>query len=119
METAHGPIKRIYAAFYESPTGNRPVREWLLTLAKPDRQIVGEDIATVEFGWPIGMPVCRPLGQGLWEVRSSLSGNRIARVIFSIAGDRMVLLHGFIKKSQKTPAGDLELARKRWKELDQ
>lgn len=67
-----------------------------------------------EQGWPIGMPVCRPLGQGLHEVRTTLD-NRIARVLFGIAGDEMVLLHGFIKKSQKTPKAELELARNRWK----
>jgi phage-related protein len=111
-------IKRIYAAFYESAAGNVPVREWLLSLDKADRQIIGEDIATVEFGWPIGMPVCRPLGQQLWEVRSTITGNRIARVLFSIAGSRMVILHGFIKKTQKTPDADLALARKRLKEIE-
>jgi phage-related protein len=112
-------IKRIYAAFYESPSGRLPVREWLLSLDKADRQVIGEDIATVEFGWPIGMPVCRPLGQQLWEVRSSLSGNRIARVIFSIAGSRMLLLHGFVKKTAKTPPADLVLARRRLKEIEE
>jgi len=95
------------------------VREWLLSLDKADRQILGADIATVEFGWPIGMPVCRPLGQQLWEVRSSLPGNRIARVLFSITGDRMLLLHGFVKKTQKTPPADLALARKRLKEIEE
>jgi phage-related protein len=112
-------IKRIYAAFYESPSGKTPVREWLLSLDKTDRRIIGEDIATVEFGWPVGMPVCRPLGQQLWEVRSSLTGNRIARVLFSIASDRMVLLHGFVKKTQKTPPTDLALARKRLREIEE
>lgn len=111
-------IKRIYAAFYENAAGNVPVRDWLLSLDKADRQIIGEDIATVEFGWPIGMPVCRPLGQQLWEVRSTITGNRIARVLFSIAGSRMVILHGFIKKTQKTPDADLALARKRLKEIE-
>lgn len=95
------------------------MREWLLSLDKADRQILGADIATVEFGWPIGMPVCRPLGQQLWEVRSSLPGNRIARVLFSITGDRMLLLHGFVKKTQKTPPADLALARKRLKEIEE
>jgi phage-related protein len=71
------------------------------------------DIKTVEFGWPIGMPVCRPLGEGLYEVRSDLSQNKIGRVLFYIDSEsRMVLLHGFIKKSQKAPTADLELARK-------
>jgi phage-related protein len=90
------------------------VREWLRSLSPiEDRKQIGVDIKTVEFGWPIGMPVCRPLGAGLYEVRSSLSQNRIARVLFYIdAKGRMVLLHGFIKKTQKTSPADLELARK-------
>jgi phage-related protein len=73
---------------------------------------IGEDIRTVELGWPIGMPVCRALGKGLYEVRTRLR-DRIARVCFTIDGDEMILLHGFIKKSQTTPLADLELARKR------
>jgi phage-related protein len=73
----------------------------------------------VEYGWPVGMPVCRPLKQGLWEVRSSLSDGRTARVIFCIQNERMVLLHGFIKKSQKTPLPDLDLALGRKKEVEQ
>jgi phage-related protein len=73
----------------------------------------------VEYGWPVGMPVCRPLGQALWEVRSNLPGNRTARVIFCILQGRMVLLHGFVKKTQKTPDEDLALARGRMKEIDQ
>jgi phage-related protein len=73
----------------------------------------------VEYGWPVGMPVCRPLKQGLWEVRSSLSDGRTARVIFCIQNERMILLHGFIKKSQKTPLPDLDLALRRKKEVEQ
>jgi phage-related protein len=73
----------------------------------------------VEFGWPIGMPLCRPLGGGLWEIRSSLDGNRIARVIFCVASDCMVLLHGFIKKTERTPRVELDLARRRQKEIEQ
>ncbi|NJM99725.1 MAG: type II toxin-antitoxin system RelE/ParE family toxin [Phormidesmis sp. RL_2_1] len=75
-----------------------------------DRKTIGADIKTVEFGWPIGMPTCRPMGKGLYEVRSSVAGNRIARVLFCIHNGQMVLLHGFIKKSQKTPKQDLDLA---------
>jgi len=77
-----------------------------------DRKRIGEDIKTVEFGWPIGMPVCKPLGDGMYEVRTRLAQNRIARVLFYIdKSSRMVLLHGFIKKSRSTPHDDLELAR--------
>ena len=90
------------------------MREWLRSLSPiADRKQIGIDIKTVEFGWPIGMPVCKALGDGLYEVRSSLSRNQIARVLFYIdAKSRMVLLHGFIKKTQKTPRAELELARK-------
>ena len=88
----------------------------MLDLDKADRQAVGIDIKTVEFAWPIGMPVCRAMGGGLYEVRTSLSSNRIVRVLFCIEGNNMVLLHGFIKKTQKTPKQDLELAKARYKE---
>lgn len=104
--------KKITAVFFVQKAGGEPVREWLWSLSPGDRKKVGDDIRTVEFGWPIGMPVCRPLGKGLYEVRTSLK-NRIARVLFAIEGDDMVLLHGFIKKSQATPAADLDLARDR------
>jgi phage-related protein len=106
-------VKRLPAAFYELPSGHVPVREWLRSLDKTDRKIVGEDIKDVEFSWPIGMPLCRPLGKGLWEVRSDLTQGRIARVLFCIHEGRMVLLHAFIKKTQKTPDADLNLATKR------
>ena len=100
------------AVFYRSESGAEPVRDWLRSLDKQDRFRIGTDIKTVEFGWPIGMPTCRPLGHGLYEVRTSL-GNRIARVLFCIGDGRMILLHGFIKKSRKTPKADLDLARTR------
>lgn len=106
------------AAFYQNANGRHPVREWLKQLGAEDRRSIGADIATVEYGWPIGMPTCRALGQGLWEVRSTLPRNRIARVIFALVRNEMVLLHGFIKKTQKTPAQDLELSRKRLKEIE-
>jgi phage-related protein len=110
--------KKLQARFYEIPSGRKPVREWLLELDAEDRRIIGYDVETVEFGWPIGMPVCRPLGDGLWEVRSQLSKGTIGRIIFCIVNGEMVLLHGFVKKTQKTPVPELELARKRQRELD-
>ncbi len=110
--------KKITGRFYASANGRRPVREWLLELTKTDRRIIGKDIQKVEFGWPIGMPYCRPLGHGLWEVRSDLTGGRIARVIFCIADGEMVLLHGFEKKTQKTPTRDIELALKRKQDIE-
>jgi phage-related protein len=109
--------KKITARFYVTAAGTKPVREWLLELSRADRRVVGKDIQKVEFGWPIGMPYCRGLGTKLWEVRSDLPGGRITRVIFSIVGGEMILLHGFEKKSQKTPAHDIELASKRRREI--
>jgi phage-related protein len=103
--------------FLRPRAGSGPVREWLKGLPSDDRKIVGEDIKDVEFAWPIGMPLCRSLGRGLWEVRSTLTQGRIARVLFCEHEGRMILLHAFIKKTQKTPAGDLELAIKRKKEI--
>jgi phage-related protein len=105
--------KRVPAIFFRTEAGGEPVRNWLKGLpSSEDRKRIGEDIKTVEFGWPIGMPVCRPLGDGIYEVRTSLAQNRIARVLFYIdKKGRMVLLHGFIKKTRKTLDEDLELAR--------
>ena len=108
-------LKRLPARFYRSDSGKEPVREWLRRLSPVDRRIIGEDIKDVEFSWPIGMPLVRSLGGGLWEVRSSLTRGRIARVLFIVTEEWMVLLHGFVKKSQKTPSKDLELARRRMK----
>ena len=106
-------LKRLPAYFYRSDTGREPVREWLKDLEPEDRKVIGEDIKDVEFAWPIGMPLVRSLGRELWEVRSNLPHGRIARVVFCIERERMVLLHGFVKKSQKTPQHDIDLALKR------
>jgi phage-related protein len=111
-------LKKLQARFFETGTGRKPVKDWLLDLARDDRRVVGKDIQKVEFGWPIGMPYCRPLGHGLWEVRSDLTDGTIARVLFCIMAGEMVLLHGFIKKTQKTPAKEIDLALKRKRELD-
>ena len=108
------PAKKIKVVFYCGEGGAEPVREWLKTLGRTDRKAIGDDIRVVEFGWPIGMPVCRPLGQGLYEVRTTLR-NRIARTLFAIVDGEMVLLHGFIKKTQVTPRSDLDIARTRLK----
>lgn len=98
--------------FFCTDAGNEPVREWLVGLPKEHRRLIGTDIKTAQFGWPIGMPVVRKLETGLWEVRTTLD-DTIARVIFTVVGAEMVLLHGFIKKSQKTPPADLKTARQR------
>jgi phage-related protein len=112
--------KILPAIFYRTAMGAEPVRKWIKTLSREDKRIVGTDIATVEVGWPIGMPTCRPLAsrRGLWEVRSSLTQNRIARILFVVYRGQMVLLHGFIKKTQQTPEEDLDLAVKRQKEVE-
>lgn len=89
-----------------------------MDLSSEDRLAIGTDIKTVEYGWPIGMPVCRAMGHGLFEVRSNISNKRIARVLFFVYENKMVLLHGFIKKSQKSPKQDLELALKRKQEVE-
>lgn len=108
------PILRVL--FYRTAAGREPVREWLRDLDRDARKTIGEDVKTVQFGWPLGMPLVRSLGESLWEVRSRLRDS-IARIIFMTEGDRMVLLHGFTKKSQKTPPKDLALARRRAAEL--
>jgi phage-related protein len=103
--------------FYRTAGGAEPVLDWLRGLPVEDRRAIGTDLATVQFGWPIGMPLCRPLGNGLWEVRSTLPSRRIARLLFFVHEGRIGVVHGFIKKTQKTPANDLDLGRKRMKEM--
>ncbi|MCB8942997.1 MAG: type II toxin-antitoxin system RelE/ParE family toxin [Ardenticatenaceae bacterium] len=100
-------------SFFRTSRGREPVREWLKSLEQEDRKAIGEDIKLVQFRWPLGMPLVRKLEANLWEVRSNLSNNRIARVLFTVHEDQIALLHGFIKKSQKTPINDLELGRSR------
>lgn len=113
------PRKILQAAFFVTDTGKRPVRDWLMELTPQDRKSIGEDIATLEFCWPIGKPKCSPIQgvKGLYEVRSSISSGRIARVLFVLIGNQMVLLHGFVKKTQKTPDKELKLAIARMKEV--
>ncbi len=114
-ETDHRkPILSV--VFYATSTGNEPVRDWLLGLSRDGRRTVGLDIKTAQYGWPIGMPLIRKLEPGLWEIRSHI-GDGIARVLFTVMGDTMVLLHGFLKKSQKTPAIDMKTAKQRMADL--
>jgi phage-related protein len=108
-------LKRLPARFYRTPNGREPVRDWLKELPPEDRRIIGEDIKDVEFAWPLGLPLVRSLGRNLWEVRCSLTQGRIARIIFCVTHSQMVLLHGFIKKTQKTPIQEIDLALKRMK----
>jgi phage-related protein len=107
---------RLRVVFYKTDTGKEPVRDWLKSLPAQEKKTIGQEIKTVQFGWPLGMPIVRKLEKDLWEVRSHLP-NRIARVLFTVDDGIMVLLHGFIKKSQKTPSRDLTLARKRLQAL--
>src|SRR5205809_454669 len=107
--------QRLDAVFFRLGSGGEPVREWLKNLPKDERKAIGEDIAYVQFKWPIGRPRVDRLRGRVWEVRTSLA-NRIARTLFAVEGRQMVLLHGFIKKTQQTPNSDIELAEKRFKE---
>lgn len=108
--------RKLEAVFFKSDQGNEPVREWLLSLSKADRKAIGDDILKVQYCWPIGMPLVENLGNGLWEVRTRLK-DRIARTLFCVDGATMALLHGFIKKTRKTPKQELDLAIRRMKQL--
>ena len=110
-------LKPIPLVFWKSASGREPVRDWLNELPRDDQRVIGRDIAKVQFGWPVGLPLCKPLAGGLWEVRSSLPSRREGRVLFGFYDKTLVALHAFIKKSQKTPLADLTLARERFKEL--
>ncbi|KYC43630.1 hypothetical protein WA1_00195 [Scytonema hofmannii PCC 7110] len=110
--------KRVPASFYQNENGVEPVRDWLKGLDADERRLIGIDIKTVEYGFPIGMPTCRLMGDGLYEVRTNLPQGRKARVLFCIHEGNMVLLHGFIKKTQKTPKKDLDLARERKQQVE-
>ena len=114
----HASGKKIPLRFFQSSDGAEPVRDWLKGLDVIDRHAIGLDLMRAQWRWPVGMPLCRPLGQGLWEVRTDLQSRRIARVLFCVEEGELVALHGFIKKTQKTPDAELELARKRRKELN-
>jgi len=109
--------RRIPALFYRTPAGGDVVLDWLRGLDEDDRQVIGLDLMRVQYRWPVGMPLCRPLGNGLWEVRTSLPSGRIARMLFCVRNAHIVVLSGFIKKTQKTPDDELNLARKRMKEF--
>ena len=114
-DSTRGP-RKIPLVFFRTTAGTEPVRDWLLGLDAADRKAVGLDLMKVQYGWPVGMPLCRSLGQGLWEVRTTLPSNRIARVIFCFADGELVALTGFIKKTQKTPPQEIATALKRKQE---
>jgi len=108
------PILDVY--FFETDTNNEPVREWLRKLKAIDKKAIGEDLKTIQFGWPLGMPLARHIDGDIWELRCKLSDG-IARVLFVLDGNAMILIHAFVKKQQKTPRPDLDLARSRVKQL--
>lgn len=110
-------LQRIPLRFWKSDSDREPVREWLNTLPLEDRRILGRDMAKVQFGWPIGLPLCRPLKDGLWELRSTLPSRREARILFGFHEGLLIALHGFIKKSRETPKHELKIARERLNEV--
>ena len=111
-----GRLHPLVVRFWRSAAGREPVRDWLNELSDQDRRILGRDIGKVQYGWPLGLPLCRSLGDGLWEIRSSLPRRREVRVLFGFSGEVLVLLHVFMKKSQKTPPAEMRVAQERLKE---
>jgi phage-related protein len=112
------PPRKVPLVFFRNDAGGEPVREWLKGLDELDRRAIGMDLLRAQWRWPIGMPLCRPLGKGLWEVRTGLARNRVARVLLCFYQNCLVALHGFIKKTRATPEDELTLARRRQKELE-
>lgn len=110
-------LTKIPVLFYRTAAGAEIVRDWLRSLDEADRHAIGQDLMRVQFRWPIGMPLCRPMRDGLWEVRSTLPRGRIARVLFGVHDGAIIVLSGFIKKTQKTPDDELKLAQRRFKEF--
>jgi phage-related protein len=111
------PPEAMPVVFYRTARGGEPVRDWLKGLPVEDRRRIGHDLAVLQYGWPVGMPLCRSLGGGLWEVRSNLPSRRIARLLFFVHQGRIGIVHGFVKKTQRTPPEDLALARQRMQEM--
>ena len=112
------PPHKIPLIFFESQSGSEPVRDWLRELPEGERQAIGRDLLRAQWRWPVGMPLCRPMGNGLWEIRTDLPTKRTARVLICLHRNHLVALHGFIKKTRATPEDDLALARRRQKELE-
>jgi phage-related protein len=111
--------RKIQLVFFRNNAGAEPVREWLRRLDDAERRAIGTDLLRAQWRWPVGMPLCRPMGKGLWEVRTDLPSSRTGRVLICVYQGCLVALHGFIKKTRATPEDDLRLARKRQKELEQ
>jgi phage-related protein len=112
-----GRLQPIPLNFWRSSSGREPVRDWLTAMEKADRETIGDDLRKLQFGWPLGMPLVRKLANRIWEVRSTLGTRREARLLFTATEERIVVLTGFIKKTQKTPPGEINLAQRRLKEL--
>ena len=112
------PPQKIPLIFFRTAAGSEPVREWLKGLDGEERQAIGKDLLRAQWRWPVGMPLCRPMGSGLWEVRTDLPTKRTARVLLCLYREHLVALHGFIKKTRAAPDEDLAMARKRQKELE-
>ena len=110
--------KKVPLIFFRTLRESEPVREWLKELPEADRHAIGKDLLRAQWRWPVGMPLCRPLGNGLWEIRTDLSSKRTARVLFCFHREHLVALHGFIKKTRATPNQELTLARNRKEELE-
>ncbi len=115
-----GDVKaqKIPLIFYRTAAGSEPVRKWLKELDEMDRQTIGKDLLRAQWRWPVGMPLCRPMGNGLWELRTDLPTKRTARVLLCLYHEHLVALHGFIKKTRTTPETEMATARKRQKELE-
>lgn len=110
--------QKIPLVFYRTSAGGEPVREWLKGLDGGERQAIGKDLMRAQWRWPVGMPLCRPMGSGLWEIRTDLPTKRTARLLLCLYHKHLVVLHGFIKKARTIPEADLAVARRRQKELE-
>ena len=110
--------RKIQLVFFRNNAGSEPVREWLKGLDEVERRAIGTDLLRAQWRWPVGMPLCRSMEKGFWEVRTDLPVNRTARVLICFYQGCLVALHGFIKKTRATPEDELTLARKRQKELE-
>ncbi|MBZ0160114.1 MAG: type II toxin-antitoxin system RelE/ParE family toxin [bacterium] len=110
--------QKIPLAFYRTPAGSEPVKEWLKGLDEAERRAIGQDLLRAQWRWPVSKPLCRSIGSGLWEIRTDLPTRRTARVLICCYRRHLIALHGFIKKAQATPGEDIAIARKRQKELE-
>jgi phage-related protein len=118
MMTDEPQRQKIPLIFFRTAMGSEPVRVWLKELDEAERQTIGRDLLRAQWRWPVGMPLCRPMGGGLWEIRTDLPTRRTSRVLICVYRERLVALHGFIKKTRATPDEDLAIARKHKKELE-